>query len=70
MKVTQAELLSLNKALQLETTSLATAKASKLAVTDDDLRSLIESGIVTAEARVKGIQQFIYDNALVEGKVE
>lgn len=70
MKVTQSELLSLDKTLRLEMTGLAMAKAGRGVVTDNELASLIDSGIVSAEARIKGLQKFISDNAVIEGAVQ
>ena len=61
-KVTPSELLSLNKLLQMETNSLAIAKAGINVISDEQLRTLAESGISAAEARIRGIQQFIMEN--------
>jgi len=63
-KVTPSELLSLNKLLQMETNSLAVAKAGINVISDEKLKTLAESGISTAEARIRGIQQFIMENSV------
>jgi len=64
-KVTPSELLSLNKLLQMETNSLAMAKAGINVISDEQLKTLAESGISAAEARIRGIQQFIMENNVV-----
>jgi len=64
-KVTPSELLSLNKLLQMETNSLAMAKAGINVISDEQLKTLDESGISAAEARIRGIQQFIMENNVV-----
>jgi hypothetical protein len=46
------------------------AKAGRTAVTDDELKSLVDSGITTIEARIMGFQQFIAENNVIqEGEV-
>lgn len=61
-QLTASEILALNKFLQMETNSLAMAKAGINAIGDDQLRSLAQSGISNTEGRIKGLQQFISEN--------
>jgi len=60
--LTPSEVLSISKLLQMETNSLAVAKAGINVITDDQLKALAQSGINTAEARIRGIQQFVAEN--------
>lgn len=69
-QLSSSEVLSLAAALDMETNGLAMAKASQPAVTDGELKTLVDSGIVAAEARIKGLQQFIIENGVLpEGEV-
>lgn len=63
--LTDAELLSFSKLLEMESNSLTVAKASLLAISDAQLKNLAQSGITTSEARIMGLQQFIVENNLV-----
>ncbi|MGE5582555.1 MAG: hypothetical protein ACM3X9_08445 [Bacillota bacterium] len=64
-KLTPGEVLTLNTLLQMETNGLAMAKAGINGITDDQLKSLADSGITAAGARIAGLQQFINENHLV-----
>lgn len=61
-KITPAEVLSLNKILQMETNALASAKVSVNMIADKELKVLAESSITIGEQRIKEIQQFISEN--------
>lgn len=61
-QLTTNEILSLNKFLQMETNSLAMAKAGVNVIGDEQLRTLSQSGISAIEGRIKGLQQFIAEN--------
>lgn len=63
--LTEAEKLSLRELLQMETTGLATAKAAKMAITDEELQRAAEASILAAEGRIKGIQQFVNENNIL-----
>jgi uncharacterized protein (DUF305 family) len=63
-KVTDAEVLALTKMLESETYSLALARASLVAISDEQLKSLAQSGINATEARISGLQQFITENKI------
>lgn len=67
-KATPSELLSFNKLLQMETNSLAIAKAGINVISDEQLKTLAKSGIATAEARIRGIQQFIMENNITSAE--
>lgn len=61
-QLTAAEVLSLSKLLEMETNALTVARTSLMAISDGQLKSLAQSGISTAEARIMGIQQFVAEN--------
>ena len=63
-QVTDSEILSLTKMLEAETYSLAIARTSIMAISDEQLKSLAQSGINTTEARITGLQQFIMENQI------
>lgn len=60
-----AEVLSLSKLLEMETNALTVAKTGIIAISDDQLKTLAQSGINAAEARIMGLQQFIHENNLM-----
>lgn len=61
-QITTNELLALNKFLQMETNSLAMAKAGINVISDEQLKSLSKAGIQATEGRIRGLQQFIAEN--------
>lgn len=63
-QLSAGEILSLNTMLMMESNALAVAKTSLMAISDEDLRALAQSGINAAEARVTGLQQFISEHNL------
>ncbi len=68
-KITTSEMLQFRELLQAESISLAKAKAISTLIEDDELNTLTTSGIQAAEARIKGMQQFINDNHIVSMEV-
>lgn len=69
-EMTPAELLSMSKLLQMETDSLALARAVRAAVSDGPLKESIDAGILAGKARIEGIQRFVNENRLSpEGEV-
>jgi hypothetical protein len=68
-KITTAEMLQLHELLQMETNSLAKAKAVTAIIEDNELQNLATSGIQAAEARIKGLQQFINENNIISTEV-
>ena len=63
-----AEMLSLRELLQMETNGLLQSKAVQMVVTDEQLKREVEAGVLAAEARIKGIQQFINENRVIDTK--
>ncbi len=62
------EILSLTNLLKMEKDTLAVSKVTKTLITDDDLKKQAEAGILAAEGRIKGIQQFINENQIAHTK--
>jgi len=50
----------------METNSLAVAKATVGVITDQQLKNLTQAGMTASEARIRGLQQFITENEIVE----
>jgi hypothetical protein len=63
--ITPGEILSLREMLQMEANALVKAKAVQATITDPELKAQAEAGILAAEARIRGIQQFITENDIV-----
>jgi phosphopantetheine adenylyltransferase len=63
-KLASHETLSLAKMLEMETQGLAITQTSLIAVSDQQLKASIQSGITAAEARIAGLKQFISENNL------
>ncbi|HYF81823.1 MAG TPA: hypothetical protein VEB00_02170 [Clostridia bacterium] len=63
--LSEAELLNLNKLLQAEASGVTKARMMIPAINDDELRRTAETSILTCEARIKGIQQFITENNII-----
>lgn len=60
--LSEVEILSLTTLLKLEQDGLAVARTMQMLITDDELKKQAESGILAAEGRIKGIQQFVMEN--------
>lgn len=63
-KLSEAELISLTGLLKLENDGLAVSRAMQALITDDSLKKQAEAGILAAEGRINGIQQFINENRI------
>lgn len=63
-KLSEAELISLTGLLKLENDGLAVSRAMQILITDDGLKKQAEAGILAAEGRINGIQQFINENRI------
>ncbi len=61
-KLTEGEILSLTELLKFESDGLAVSRTMQALITDDDLKKQAESGILAAEGRIKGLEQFINEN--------
>lgn len=64
-KLSQEELINLNKLLQAETSAISKARMIVPAIDDKKLREMVEVSIASCEARIKGIQQFINENDII-----
>jgi hypothetical protein len=64
-QLSSSEILSISKLIQMETNSLAIAKAGVNIISDGQLKTQAESGITASEARIKGLQQFIMENNII-----
>mgnify|MGYP006294801597 CR=1 FL=1 len=67
-RLADSEVMSLTKLLKLEKDNLSVAKTTKSLINDDDLKKQAEAGILAAEGRIKGIQQFVNENQLADTK--
>ncbi len=63
-ELAESEILSLTGLLKMEKDNLAIAKTTQTLISDDSLKKQAEAGILAAEGRVKGIQQFINENQI------
>ncbi|TYO94435.1 hypothetical protein [Desulfallas thermosapovorans] len=68
-RITTGEMLQLRELLQMETNSVAKAKATLNLIQDEELLTLAKSGVQASEARIKGLQKFISDNDMVKAEV-
>ncbi|ATW26694.1 hypothetical protein [Candidatus Formimonas warabiya] len=69
--LTPGEMLSLREMLTAETTGLVSLKTMQPLISDQKLKSACESGIQTAEARIRSMQQFLQENQVVSlGEVQ
>jgi hypothetical protein len=60
--LSDVEMITLTNLLKAEKDGLAVSRAMQALITDDDLKKQSESGILTMEGRIMGIQQFINEN--------
>ncbi|MBM7869981.1 ferritin-like metal-binding protein YciE [Clostridium pascui] len=65
-KLSEAEVLSLTSMLKMEKDGLAVSKAMQGLISDQELKQQAEAGILAAEGRIKGIQQFINENNIIQ----
>lgn len=63
-QLTAVEVLSLTKLLEMESNALTVAQASLMAVSDEQLKTLTQSGIAATQARITGLQQFVVENKI------
>ncbi len=68
-RISTAEMLQLRELLQMETNSVAKAKAVQPLIKNDELLTLSKSGIQASEARIKALQQFISDKNIMSPEV-
>ncbi|MCK8817138.1 hypothetical protein MWH28_07165 [Natroniella sulfidigena] len=67
-ELTQAEKLTLRELLQMETNALTKAKATQEMIGDEALKKEAESAILAMEGRIKGMQQFINENNIINSQ--
>lgn len=67
-KLSEAELLMLTEMLKMETEGLATARVTHMLIQDADFKKSAEAGIMASEARIKGMQQFISENQVLNAE--
>lgn len=65
-KLSETEVLSLREILQMETNGIDIAKAVQNIIKDGELKEQVKSSITAAEGRIRGIQQFISENDILE----
>ncbi|MBE6068494.1 MAG: hypothetical protein E7211_12500 [Clostridium lundense] len=65
-KLSEAEVLSLTSMLKMEKDGLAVSKAMQGLISDKELKEQAEAGILATEGRIKGIQQFINENNIIQ----
>ncbi|MBZ9607968.1 hypothetical protein G9F73_009140 [Clostridium estertheticum] len=66
-KLSEGELLSLTGLLSMEKDGLAVARVMKNLISDEELKSQAENGVLATEGRIKGVQQFINENQVTGG---
>ncbi len=64
-ELSQGEVLAVTGLLKMEKDGLAFTKAVKNLITDDELKEQVDAGILAAKGRIKGIQQFVNENQLL-----
>ncbi|MFL0252160.1 hypothetical protein ACJDT4_17235 [Clostridium neuense] len=65
-KLSEGEVISLAGILKLESDGLAVSRTMHPLINDEELKKQAEAGILAAEGRVKGLQQFINENSVVK----
>ncbi len=59
------EVLTLSGVLKMEKDGLALARATQELIADEQLKKQADAGILAAEGRIKGLQQFVTENQLL-----
>lgn len=65
-KLSETEILSLNKLLQLETSAITKARIMVPMIEDERLKGIAETSVLSSEARIKNIQQFLNENNIID----
>lgn len=68
-RISTAEMIQLRELLQMETNSVAKAKATQALIKDDEFKALATSGIQASEARIKALQKFISEKQILTPEV-
>lgn len=64
-KLAESEVLTLIGLLKMESDGLAVSRAMNALIEDAALKKQAEAGMLAAEGRIKGLQQFIQDNQVI-----
>lgn len=64
-QLADSEKLALSKMLEMETNGLAVAQTTLDAISDEKLKVITGSGISSAQARIREIQQFANENNII-----
>ena len=67
-KLADNEVLSMTTLLDMEKDALVVARAMQKVISDEELKKQAEAGILAAQGRIKGLQQFINENQVAEIK--
>ncbi len=65
-----SEILSISNLILMENTGLAMAKAGINIIKDEELKAQAQAGIMAGEMRIKGLQQFIIENNVINPQEE
>lgn len=63
-QLTPVEVLSLAKLLEMESNALTVAQTSLMAISDEQLKTIVQAGITATQARIAGLQQFVSENKI------
>ncbi|MFW5988473.1 MAG: hypothetical protein ACOCQA_03460 [bacterium] len=66
--LSEGEILSLSKLLKMEKDNLAVAKSVKGLINNEELKKQADSSILATEERIKGIQQFVDENQIIDNR--
>ena len=66
--LSEVENLSLAAILKMESDGLVMQRAISSLISDEDLKRQSEASILATEGRIKGIQQFIFENKVQDVK--
>ncbi|MFW6017121.1 MAG: hypothetical protein ACOCRK_11835 [bacterium] len=64
-ELSDGEILNLSNLLKMEKDGLAATRAMQTLITDEQLQRQADSAIMAAENRIKGMQQFISENNII-----
>ena len=67
-QLSDGEVITLANLLKMEKDGLAVTRTMQGLVTDDQLKKQVESAVMAAENRIKGIQQFINENNISQAE--
>jgi len=67
-QLTQSEIISISTLIGQEANGIAVAKAAINAISDEQLRNMVQSAITAAESRIRGLQQIIHEHNISTGR--